>query len=173
MLGQLKFALLGLLGLAFATWVVSLAGIASLQSHCGDDVSLPFTTSSGFTSCSKALRYDWFIVWFQFFVILVAGAAVATGSGRKGLKGRTAAVGLLSVTALLYIWATNTYFIYNDNLGDLDKWGTQIKVSMAGFLMTAAVDLLMILALGWEHTDEVEAPRRTEAKAAAAGEAAV
>jgi hypothetical protein len=49
---QCKLALIGLVGLTFATWIVSLAGIASLQAQC--DVPTAF----GALDCGKAFRYE-------------------------------------------------------------------------------------------------------------------
>jgi hypothetical protein len=148
------------IGLAFCTWAVSLAGIASLQQQCYAnqvDVSSDLSGINGFSAgmpCKTVYRFYWFVVALEFVVIIKALAAVASGHLAKS---RVAVVGLLSIVTVLYMIMTDSFLTLRNNpvtdiISDdpLQPMFTRTKVMLAGSLMTATANCFLIIAAGVE-----------------------
>lgn len=138
-----------LLVLAFATWVVSLAGIASLQADCNTADFTELYAVRGFSStlgCSNLFRFYWFIVALQGFLVFALAIALATGLIARTRMGWIA---WFTVATLLYILMADT-FLTARSLAAFS--GGQLKNRMrtmaAGAIMTAIADMLLLMALG-------------------------
>jgi chloride channel 7 len=141
------FVVMPIVGLVFATWVVSLAGLASLQAKCSATSYLGVRGfNAGILPCSKIYRYYWFIVAFEF--LLICGLALSTITGMLR-KSRLSWLGLFAVATLLYIQATDS-FLTAESIGRY-KHGQlkhRARTATAGFLMTAIANILTVVALG-------------------------
>lgn len=151
------------IALAFCTWAVSLAGIASLQEDCTDtSAHMLGAAVNGFSAvlgCKEIYRYYWFIVSLEFVLIAILGAFLASGNFGKA---RVGLVGLISVATLLYIQMTDAFLSAEDF--EAFKSGSardRLRTMIAGSLMTATANCFLILAAGYE-TEVHE--RREEAR---------
>jgi hypothetical protein len=139
-------------GLAFATWAVSLGGLAALQSQCGAQVALDLADVNGFSAyqtCKTVYRFYWFIIALEFVVINKFVLALVLSHFAKV---RIALVGLLSVVTLLYILLTDSFL----TAGSLPDFVTgspsnRLKTLIAGGIMTATANCFLILAAGYDH----------------------
>ncbi|DBA94047.1 hypothetical protein WJX77_004403 [Trebouxia sp. C0004] len=137
-----------LLGLAFISWLVLLGGVASVQ-------KLESASGDG----KNSLEFEWWILWFDAFVLFLAATVHFLGFRRS----HAAVVALLSVvTALSMIWCNQwnqTRRGANSNRAD---------TLFAGFLLVSLFNSLLILVLGTipDESDGVAYRKGTSASAA-------
>lgn len=145
--------LLPLAALAFAAWCVALGGLAALQhSLHEDDISSNDFLGRGmgfggnFTS-SSVLRFYWFVIGWEFVLVVALLAAAASGFIHRS---RNAFIGLFAVALMLYImWSDASLSLRSRppfNLGG--KLEARARCMAAGAIMTAAFNALIIIALG-------------------------
>lgn len=149
---------LGLAILAFCTWAVSLAGVASLQAACspGWGSFLGAGSLNGLTgglSCHRMFRYQWFIVILE-FVLLVA--LIIAAASRTYNRSRLAWVGLFAVATLLYIQLTDEFMSVRD-YGYPFGARNRVRTMLAGALMTAVVNFFLLVAFGFWDEDHLAA----------------
>lgn len=162
-------AVLGLAVLAFAAWAVSLGGLASLQDDCqpgwSDGLSSIRGVSAGLP-CYRVFRYYWFIISAEF--VAVVGLIIAVVGGHYP-KTRQSFLGLFAIVSLLYIQTADTFYtITNTELtGQLKH---RANTMAAGSIMVAALNCLLVLALGLAPSEAAEANehKSVEAKHATA-----
>lgn len=117
-----------LLGLAFISWLILLAGCASVQK-----------LDSAGSGTSNSLEFEWWILWFDAFVLFLA----ATGHFLGFRAGHAAVVSLLAVvTALAMLWANQ----WNQNRRGIHS--RRYDTLFAGFLLVSLFNSLLILVLG-------------------------
>ncbi|EFJ50260.1 hypothetical protein VOLCADRAFT_104076 [Volvox carteri f. nagariensis] len=147
--------ILGLTALVFCTWAVSLAGIASVQQQCAVGWSGILSGVNGLSaglSCMKLFRYYWFIICLEFVLIVGLGASLASNALAKT---RLSWLGLFAVATLLYIQTTDTFLtlesITDDASGSIKH---RVRTMVAGSIMTATVNAILIVALGTSPASE-------------------
>ncbi|GLC35507.1 hypothetical protein PLESTB_000200000 [Pleodorina starrii] len=155
---------LGLTALVFCTWAVSLAGIASVQQACAPGWDTGLAGINGFSvglSCMSLFRYYWFIVIIELCLIVGLGASLATTAFAKT---RFSWLGLFAVATLLYIQMTDTFLTMQSVSDDMDgSIKHRVRTLVAGGIMTATVNCMLIIALG---TNPVAEEPAAESKAA-------
>ncbi|KAG2483059.1 hypothetical protein HYH03_018042 [Edaphochlamys debaryana] len=157
---------LGLTALCFCTWAVSLAGIASIQDKCEPSWGDWLVQFNGFSynlPCSQLFRYYWFIVSLQFALIVGLGVAAAGGMYSKT---RLSWLGLFSVVTLLYISMSDTFLSVQYVSDDQGSIKNRVRTMIAGSIMTATVDCMLLFALGMTPED-APAAEPAEGKATA------
>jgi len=140
--------------LAFASWVVSIGSLATLQEACIGDAtngSGGYGTTRGFSSsvlsCAKIYRFYWFIVAFEIVVLL--GAALAH-SMNVFSKYRVAVIGLMSIATLLYIEMTDAFLTGKDKPRYVaDELEDRALSMIAGCIMTATANFFFLLVAGY------------------------
>ncbi|GIL64535.1 hypothetical protein Vafri_18428 [Volvox africanus] len=159
---------MGLTALVFCTWSVSLAGIASVQDKCTSNWAGQFAGINGFSNglaCMSYFRYYWFIICLEAVLIFGLGIALAAGAYAKT---RLSWLGLFAVATLLYIQTSDAFLSVDSITAD---WGGQtkhrVRVMIAGSIMTAAVNCMLIVALGMVP-EEASTPAPVAEKAAVA-----
>ncbi|GLC35437.1 hypothetical protein PLESTB_000207200 [Pleodorina starrii] len=159
---------MGLTALVFCTWAVSLAGIASVQQQCTSDWSSLLSGINGFTTglpCMSFFRYYWFIIVIEFCLIVGLGVALASGAYAKT---RLSWLGLFSVATLLYIQTADTFLSMDSLAADWEgSIKHRVRTMIAGSIMTATVNCMVIVALGMVPEEEA-APAPVADKTAAA-----
>jgi hypothetical protein len=154
MASLLQAALVPALVLVFCTWAVSLGGLAALQNSCyhGDIprgiLSLaPGMTDRQIAGCRQIYRFFWFVVIFEFFTIVATAIAIATPATLR--SARMSLLGLYAVLTVLYLNMTNSFYsglsIGYYRTGDRFA---RDRAMVAGCLMTAIVNILLIILLG-------------------------
>lgn len=165
--------MLGALATA-ATTIVAWGGLSSLQNtlHGYDRTVISYALSGvyGFTPLASrnpdvgldsitdpaeikilaqdVFRYYWFHLSWNIIVVTALIVILALG---KLPKFRGTLVGLFSVGTLLYIQASDAFLSANDNDVFLeDPRKDRMRTTVAGFIMTAALNAIMVLFLGWE-----------------------
>ncbi|KAG2443615.1 hypothetical protein HXX76_001966 [Chlamydomonas incerta] len=146
---------MGVAALAFATWAVSLAGIASVQDECTPEwsnmIGLRVNGFSTGLACYSFFRYYWFIVSLEFALIVGVAGVLATGAYAKF---RNSLLGLICVATLLYIQmsdATLTLDSLTAEAGGQVK--NRVRTWIAGSIMTATINCFLIIALGMTESD--------------------
>ncbi|GLI61845.1 hypothetical protein VaNZ11_004353 [Volvox africanus] len=154
--------ILGLTALVFCTWSVSLAGVASVQQQCtpggwSGDLGRVNGLSGGLP-CMKLFRYYWFIICLEFVLIAGLGASLATNALAKT---RLSWLGLFAVATLLYIQTTDT-FLTLESITDNENGSIKhrVRTMVAGSIMTATVNAILIVALGTSSAVEEAAPAK-------------
>jgi hypothetical protein len=155
-----RVTILPVLGLTVASWAVFLGGLAALQHSCSDD-DTGFGTADlglvdGFSGnalpCSNVYRFWWFIVAFEFvLVVLLALTAI----GGKAFSTRGAFIGLFAVATMLYILAAQA-FLTMLSVSSY-KHGSAVhktRAATAGAIMTAFCNCLLLIALGHPGAEE-------------------
>eukprot|EP00879_Flechtneria_rotunda_P000414 GHRR01000508.1.p1 GENE.GHRR01000508.1~~GHRR01000508.1.p1 ORF type:complete len:186 (+),score=31.43 GHRR01000508.1:387-944(+) len=164
----IKTALGVFLVFGFASWILSLIGLAGLQRYCwqmptvraafganaqasGVFDGLLLTGIRGFSrtlDCNGVYRYYWFMFAFEF--IALAGLAI------MALVGLLAASALcwmawLTVLSLLFIQGSDSFLA----IADLTEQGlgsqthNYARLTAVGWILTAVANLGLIFLLGW------------------------
>lgn len=119
-----------LIGLCLVSWLVLLAGIAAVQKAAKAD---------GNNDSSNAVEFEWWILFFEAFVLFLAAAGHFMGFRAS----HAAVVALLSVvTALSMLWCHNWNQIRR---ATSDR---RSETVFAGFLLVSIFNSLLILVLG-------------------------
>lgn len=140
--------------ITFATWAVYVGGLASLQSDCDVDGLTTRGLSDPMLPCSKAYRYNWFVLSWEFVIVMILAGAAVSG---KLAHARTALVGLFAVGTMLYIDVSNQFL--NGQSIDYYTDGTplhRIRTVTAGAIMTALMNAVVILIVG--YADGIDKP---------------
>lgn len=144
--------------LATAGFGILLAGVASMQSMCSANVLNTLTSVGGGSvgylapvSCGHFFQYTWWILVLHFFAWCMVLAYLL---GNLIHKNRAALVGILAVAAVLLMDTANTYLMVKYlALPGTGTLSTRAKLTVAGAIIAAVADLLLILAIGW-HDDK-------------------
>lgn len=133
--------------LATCGFGILLAGVTSMQSNCGDTVINQVTV--GYLapiSCDHFFQYTWWITYLHWFV----GVMVFTYLVSRVLnRTRIALVGLCAVAAVVLMDTANTYLYFNNVPGLTSIMAASTKVTVAGAVVSAVADLLLMMLLGW------------------------
>lgn len=164
--------------LALATWAVFLAGVASLQNICADGTTgtsaggdtaagalqsirgmnrntggleNTWGFSAGPVPCARLYRFYWFMVAFQFVVLVGAMITAATAWGLH--YSRPFWIGMFSIATLLMMIASEAFLAGLD--ADRYSGGdhlTRMRLAAAGAIMTAAANIFLLFSIGtdWE-----------------------
>jgi len=161
--------------LAFCTWAVYMGSLASMQHICSsmnnDDVSTYGFAGGlipifGFTvynqDCKVVYGYWWFVMSYEFVLVLAVGAAATLSSFRKF---KNSFIGLFAVATILYIQAA--YAFYNASALTYYNIGSglqTIRTIVAGSIMTAVANGFLVIVLGVDDNANVEVPVVSPAK---------
>lgn len=132
--------------LALIGFLVALGGIAKLAADCA--------TSSTVTNCSQAQQYEWWGIWFNFFLVLAILALACYGNFNWNTTMQAFLAACLSVTMFDARSALDRQAFGLGNLStELDGpnvLGTQaaIDAAAAGFILMSIADFLLIIFLG-------------------------
>ncbi|KAG2440377.1 hypothetical protein HXX76_004482 [Chlamydomonas incerta] len=119
-------------------WVVALAGVARANDLCNKA-----TNNQAKDSCSKGLRYDWWGVWYTFFITIACLVMAVLGKADAWVSTLQALLAAcLSVTMI----DTNTWVGLSDRAaGD---YADAANAALAGFIIASIGITLMIIFLG-------------------------
>jgi len=162
-------------GMITAAWLLStagfailLAGVASMQSNCNTTSlnGLHLTSLGGVgypgylapVSCGHFFQYTWWITFLHFFAWCLV---LAYALGNLLHKTRAALVGILAVAAVLLMDTANTYLMYEYLPGVTSSMMKRVRVTIAGAIIAAIADLLLLLLIGF-HDDTTTAKERGE-----------
>ncbi|GAX83793.1 hypothetical protein CEUSTIGMA_g11218.t1 [Chlamydomonas eustigma] len=167
--------------LAFCTWAVYMGSLASMQHICSSMSDNDVATYGfagglvpifGFTvynqDCKVVYGYWWFVMSYEFVIVLAVGAAATLSTFRKF---KNSFIGLFAVATVLYIQAA--YAFYNASALTYYNNGTPfqtIRTIVAGSIMTAVANGFLMIVLGIEDdvtADHHHAPVVTATKDAA------
>lgn len=163
------FLLIPLLLLAWLSWGCYTAGLAALQNQCNDGQSAIGTAAqntaylggvSGFSAtvlpCSKVYRWSWFIMAFEFVVLLATSIAVMLG---RLWHARLAMLSMFAVATLLFMLMTEsslTIFSVNPWY-EGGTWRHRANVFFAGAICTVFFNIAIILAMGIDNVVDTTA----------------
>ncbi|KAL4852859.1 hypothetical protein ACK3TF_006065 [Chlorella vulgaris] len=161
-------------GAIWAAWLLStcgfailLGGVASMQNDCSANINaltLGGVGTPGYlapVSCGHFFQYTWWITFLHFFTWVMVLAYLVMDVIHKN---RAALVGILAVAAVLLMDTANTYLQYNYLPGLTGTMLTRARVTVAGAIIAAVADLLLILLVGW-HDDKTTYKERGETTA--------
>ncbi|KAG2452361.1 hypothetical protein HYH02_003383 [Chlamydomonas schloesseri] len=159
--------IMGVAVLAFCTWAVSLAGIASVQDECTPQWSdMIGSRVNGFSTglaCYTFFRYYWFIVCLEFALIVGLAGVLASSAFAKF---RNSLLGLICVATLLYIQMSDASLTLDSLTAEADgQVKNRVRTWIAGSIMTATVNCFLIIVLGM--TEAEAAPAASGEKATA------
>ncbi|GLI68795.1 hypothetical protein VaNZ11_013292, partial [Volvox africanus] len=121
--------------LALIGWLVALGGIAKINRDCND------LYETVVKWCSDALSYQWWGIWFAFFlavvilVLAILGKAQAWGSTLQAL-----CAACLSVTMM----DANIMYDYSTRGSTIDA----VNAALAGFIILSIALMFLIITLG-------------------------
>jgi hypothetical protein len=126
------------LTLAFAAWLVTLAGVSAIRKQTGTD--------------DEPLAWDWWVVWFTFAVLVLVAAQHIMGF----VAGRIGVVGILAVVTSLIMYENMVYYSFHKLGGypignGADK--ARVDTAFAGWIMLAIFNSLLILIIGTHPTE--------------------
>eukprot|EP00197_Chlamydomonas_leiostraca_P013759 CAMPEP_0202865694 /NCGR_PEP_ID=MMETSP1391-20130828/6302_1 /ASSEMBLY_ACC=CAM_ASM_000867 /TAXON_ID=1034604 /ORGANISM="Chlamydomonas leiostraca, Strain SAG 11-49" /LENGTH=161 /DNA_ID=CAMNT_0049545561 /DNA_START=39 /DNA_END=524 /DNA_ORIENTATION=- len=126
---------------ACATTIVAWGGLASLQDQFyGGDLTAG-------TPPSITFRYYWFHCAWN--TVVCAGLVYLLWTNMLA-KYRGAVVGLFAVGTLLFIQGSDHFLtLRDDKLFDTGLQRDRLNTVVAGWIMTAALNALLVLGLGW------------------------
>lgn len=133
--------------LATCGFGVLLGGVTSMQSACGDTTINQVTV--GYLapiSCDHFFQYTWWITYLHWFVGVMVIFYLVTGVLSRT---RISLVGLCAVAAVLLMDTANTYLYFNNVPGLTSTMAASTKVTVAGAVVSAVADLLLMMLLGW------------------------
>lgn len=135
--------------LAFASWIVLLAGVASLQQWCasGETSESTIGTRAANNQCSQDLQFQWWITVLELVVLLAVAATVFSSFGLT--SSRIALSTLLGIATVLLMLDTNTYL--NQRRGVTGITRRRETVYFVGAMLCALFNFLLILCLGNDH----------------------
>ena len=153
--------------LALSSFGILLGAVAALQQRCGQAGANRLFGATSYlaaVSCDKLFSFDWWILFWQGFVVFVLFFFIVS---RQLHKWRAGASGVLTVAALLLMFQTNTFYHIWSGTGipNVDStFNKRAKVAFAGALVGAVADLLLIIMIGL-HDEKATPEERTGARA--------
>lgn len=139
--------------LATAGFAILLAGVASMQSECKSRGLGLLTGGAGTVhylgpvGCAHILQYAWWITFLHFFAWLLVLAYLAMNVIHKS---RIALVGILAVASVLLMDTANTFLMAKYIPGFSGTMGKRLRTAIAGAIIAAVADMLLILIIGWD-----------------------
>lgn len=144
--------------LDIGAWLVLLGGAASLQHHGTTIAPLLNQMSASLTTGDltpttiprRFISYEWFKAVLQILILLFALGTLATGQFHRF---RIALVGLLAVTTVLFCDAAQTFYYLHIQTDAAEAVvgstiAKEVRVWWAGCMMTAALNLALIITIG-------------------------
>lgn len=135
--------------LAFASWVVLLAGVASLQQWCasGETSESDVGTRQSNYQCSQNLGLQWWNMVLELVVLLaIAGTLV---SAWVLTSSRVALTALLAIVTVMLMLDTNAYL--NQRRGSVGVTRHRETTYFVGAMLCSIFNFLLILVLGNHH----------------------
>lgn len=166
----IKAALWAFLAFAFASWILSIIGLAGLQRQCyfqpsigqvfgnaGSTVSqqsyfgsdLPFVGIRGLNrsyGCERIYSYYWFMLAMQLVALL--GLTILSCMRLLAASGLSWLAWLTVLTAL-FIQGSDTFLALKDNSGLFGDTYRYARLSSVGWILTSLCNLAIIFILGW------------------------
>jgi len=140
--------------LAFCGWVVFTAGLAAMQHDCpaSGGATSGIAAIRGYSSvlgCNRLFRYYWWIMAYEFVIIIGATSAVASPIFHQN---KLLWIALFTIAAMLYIQASDT-FLTTTETGYWNGPGYHRSAcTAAGAIITAAANFLVLIAMAsWLH----------------------
>lgn len=140
--------------LSTAGFAILLGGVASMQASCDSSGGLGLLRGGlatvhylGPVSCSHILQYAWWITFLHFFAWLLVLAYLAM---KVIHKSRTALVGILAIAAVLLMDTANTFLMVKYIPDISGTMGKRVRTAIAGAIIAAVADVLLILIIGWD-----------------------
>jgi len=130
--------------LAFCAWVVFLGGVAALQADCIAQGAY-HNVLLGVEGCSKWFRFYWFLIAFEFVIIIAAFSALIAG---RLAHSRLALLALITAALTLYILAGNALLSGLFGNTFVGSGRRRMQTAAAGAIMTAAFNALLLCVLG-------------------------
>lgn len=140
-------------GLILIGWIVEVFGLYYLQQSCRAHSTPAWATAAGFpavSKCWKLYRFEWLTIWFEFGIVLALLFALTKANAIR--RFRLAFLGLLGISTVLHIFATNSTL----NLQDTVPTGTflshterlRARIVSGSFAFGAAFTIALLLVLG-------------------------
>jgi len=135
--------------LAFASWVVLLAGVASLQQWCAADYSSESAIGTRVRNdqCSQDLRLQWWNMVLELVVLLAIAASLVASWALT--SSRVALSTLLGIVTVMLMLDTHTY--YGQRRGTTGVTHHRETTYFVGALLCSLFNFLLILILGNHH----------------------
>lgn len=132
--------------LAFASWIVLLAGVASLQQWCAADYSSESAvgTRASNDRCSQDLRLQWWNMVLELVVLLAIASSLV--SAWMLTSSRVALSTLLGIVTVMLMLDTHEY--YGLRRGTTDVTRHRQTTYFVGALLCSLFNFLLILILG-------------------------
>lgn len=166
-----------LLAFAFCTWAVYLGGLAAVQSYCNgpanstgqsgaqiagiqgsnnlntDGLQSIYAFSANVLYCSNIFRYHWFIMAFEF--VLILGALITAATPFAIARTRGFWVGMFAIATVLYMIMSEAFLAgisSNHNNGGGNNLGA-FRCAASGAIMTVVANIACMFAIGsdWER----------------------
>lgn len=142
-----------LVGVILLGWIVELFGLFYLQKSCRHHATPAWATAAGFpavSSCWKLYRFEWLTIFFEFVIVL--GLIFSLTKANAIRRFRLSFLGLLAISAILHIFATNSTL----NLQDTVPTGTflthtehlRARIVSGSFAFGAAFTIALLIVLG-------------------------
>ncbi|KAA6427507.1 MAG: hypothetical protein FRX49_02170 [Trebouxia sp. A1-2] len=142
-----------LVGVILLGWIVELFGLFYLQKSCRHHATPAWATAAGFpavSSCWKLYRFEWLTIFFEFVIVL--GLLFSLTKANAIRRFRLSFLGLLAISAVLHIFATNSTL----NLQDTVPTGTflthtehlRARIVSGSFAFGAAFTIALLIVLG-------------------------
>jgi len=135
--------------LAFCSWVVLLAGVASLQQWCAADESSEYAVGTRHRNweCSQNLGLQWWNMVLELIVLLAVAATIMHAFALT--SSRVALSTLLGVVTVMLMLDTNTYL--NNHRGTVGVTRHRNTCYFVGAMLCSIFNFLLILVLGNHH----------------------
>lgn len=135
--------------LAFASWIVLLAGVASLQQWCAADYASESAvgTRARNDQCSQDLRLQWWNMILELVVLLAIASSVV--SAFMLTSSRVALSTLLGIVTVMLMLDTNQYL--GQRRGSVGVTRHRETTYFVGALLCSLFNFLLILVLGNHH----------------------
>ncbi|KAL4433903.1 hypothetical protein ABPG75_000344 [Micractinium tetrahymenae] len=141
--------------LATCGFGILLGGVASMQQACGGTPLGSTITgygggSTGYLApvdCAHLFQYTWWIVFLHFFVWFLVLVYLIMNVIHKT---RGALIGMLAVASVLLMDTANTFLMFNYIPGFTGKMASRTRATVAGAIVAAVADMLLILIIGWD-----------------------
>eukprot|EP00882_Tetradesmus_deserticola_P000144 GHRQ01000162.1.p1 GENE.GHRQ01000162.1~~GHRQ01000162.1.p1 ORF type:complete len:188 (+),score=51.31 GHRQ01000162.1:233-796(+) len=146
-----------LLLLTFASLLVFMGGLASIQHNCYRPTGLGVAANSAFNLsdpnfalCSRVYRLHWFT--FAFVAATLIGLMIAAAMGAGLHYSRPFWIGMLAVSTVLMMIMCET-FVGMQRIEEFLPWESAIDAILAGAIATTVGLVLLMMAVGtdWEH----------------------
>lgn len=133
--------------LTLFTWMVWTAGLSSLQYNCARFSNLYFVNGIAVVpgqpavgGCMHIYQLWWWVWAFEFAVLLALIFVLVAGHLRST---RVMFTGLLATLSVLTMFGSNTF--YYEHFGTTGYYLDRVRVTDAGFIMTAAMNMLLMI----------------------------